>query len=112
MDLEQIGKTCHAVHLAYCNQMGIDTQHSWEELSTEHKNTVIDSIRKIISGEINSVVESHNNFVKMKTAAGWVYGSTYSKESKTNARLLPFEMLVIDDRIKEVLFFECVKSFM
>ena len=109
-DITQIAKTCHAVHRAYCKQMGIETQPVWDEVSESHKDVIINSVLKILSGEINSKEESHFNFVMNKEAQGWKFG-IYSKENKTNPRLLPFEELRIEDQVKETLFFETVKSF-
>ena len=106
----QIAKTAHAVHRAYCQEMGMKTQPKWHEISPEHRQTVIDSVSKIMAGEMNSPKESHQNFVDRKIADGWTFGE-YSLERKTNPRLVNFESLEKEDRMKEILFFECVKSF-
>lgn len=106
-----IAKVAHAVHLAYCKEMGIKTQPEWQELDFTHKRTIVDSIGKIRSGEINSAEESHKNFVRKKIEDGWICGERYDKENKINPRLVSFDKLSITDRAKEVLFFECVNSF-
>ncbi|QQV90454.1 RyR domain containing protein [Olleya phage Harreka_1] len=110
--LEQIAKTCHAVHRAYCLQAGIKTQPEWDEVKTEHKLTVFSTIEKILSGEIKTQAQSHKNFVSFKKSNGWEYGVNYSVDLKTNPRLVEnFEHLHLEDRIKESVFLECVKSF-
>ena len=108
---EQIAKTAHAVHLAYCNEMNLKTQPKWDELSLEHQSTILDSVEKILSGEIKSKQDSHNNFLEFKKSNGWVFGKEYSLENKTNPRLVDYKNLSIDNKVKETLFFECVKSF-
>ncbi|QQV90434.1 RyR domain containing protein [Olleya phage Harreka_1] len=110
--LEQIAKTCHAVHKAYCLQAGIKTQPEWDKVQTEHKLTIFSTIEKILSGEIKTQAQSHANFVDFKKTNGWKYGAGYSIKHKTNPRLVDFfSQLPLEDRIKESIFFECVKSF-
>lgn len=107
---EQIAKTCHAVHRAYCNESLLPTQPEWDSVDDNHKQVIIDSVKKIFDGEITSKEQSHNNFVAMKKSQGWTFGN-YSMGDKKNPRLVPFEQLNIHDKIKENLFFETVKSF-
>lgn len=108
---EQIAKTAHAVHKAYCDEMEIPTQPCWDDVDQGHKDVVIDSVMKIMEGHITSAEISHINFVTMKLSQGWIYGEAYSRELKTNPRLVTFGNLSKEQRIKEALFFECVNSF-
>lgn len=110
-DLNQIAKTCHIVHTTFSQAIGHGTQPSFDEVSEAHKNTIISSIEKILSGEITSPMQSHDNFVKEKLEAGWKHSDEYSIENKTNPRLVPFSELPNSNRIKEELFFNTVKSF-
>lgn len=91
--IEQIAKTCHAIHLAFSKEMNIPTQPVWEEVEESHKNVLYDSIKKILNDEIKSVEVSHENFVLSKKKSGWVYDDVYSIENKTNPRLLSFNEL-------------------
>ena len=108
---EQIAKTAHSVHLAYCNEMGLKTQPKWNDLELEHQNTILDSVERILSGEIKTKEDSHNNFVKFKKSNGWLFGEIYSLINKTNPRLVDYKNLSLENKVKESLFFECVKSF-
>ena len=109
--IEQIAKTAHAIHRAYCLEMGIPTQPKWENVENGHKDVVYNSIRHIIQGSIKSVEESHNKFVESKYAQGWRFGEVYSIEDKLNPRMVDFSRLTMEQRVKERLFFECVSSF-
>lgn len=110
--IAQIAKTCHAVHLAYCKSIDYPTQPIWEELTTSHKNIIIDTVKQILIGEVTSVSQSHDNFVAKKLEQGWRFGENYSMEGKVNPRLCPFNQLSIENQTKEILFFNTVKSFM
>ena len=107
----QIAKTAHAIHRAYCLEMNIPTQPHWDLVDNEHKEVVYNSIRHILAGNVTNVIDSHNAFVESKIASGWSYGNVYSLEKKENPRLVNFELLTTQQRIKEALFFECICSF-
>lgn len=109
--IEQIAKTAHAIHRAYCLEMGIPTQPKWEDVENEHKDVVYNSIRHILSGNVKSVEESHNKFVESKYSRGWRFGEVYDIEKKLNPRMVDFSRLTTEQRIKERLFFECASSF-
>tara|TARA_B110000967_G_C18539219_1_gene389746 strand:- start:267 stop:605 length:339 start_codon:yes stop_codon:yes gene_type:complete len=109
--IEQIAKTAHAIHRAYCLEMGIPTQPKWEDVDSGHKDVVYTSIINITQGSIKSVEESHNKFIESKYAQGWRFGEVYSIEDKLNPRMVDFSRLTIEQRVKEKLFFECVNSF-
>jgi hypothetical protein len=111
MNIDQISKTAHAVHRAYCFEMGIPTQPKWVEVSPEHKAVVANTVRNILLGNITSIEESHNLFVESKVMDGWSFDKEYSLENKTNPRLVPFNLLSKEQRVKEALFFKCVSSF-
>ena len=109
--IEQIAKTVHAIHRAYCLEMGIPTQPKWEDVDDSHKEVVYVSIKDILKGSIKSVEESHNKFIESKYAQGWRFGEVYSIKDKLNPRMVDFSRLTIEQRVKEKLFFECVSSF-
>ena len=109
--IEQIAKTAHAIHRAYCLEMGISTQPKWENVENTHKDVVYNSIRHIMQGSIKSAEESHSKFVESKYAQGWRFGEVYSIEDKLNPRMVDFSRLTTEQRVKERLFFECVSSF-
>ena len=109
--IEQIAKTAHAIHRAYCLEMEIPTQPKWEDVENGHKDVVYNSIRHIMQGGIKSVEESHNKFIESKHAQGWRFGEVYSIEDKLNPRMVDFSRLTLEQRVKEKLFFECVNSF-
>lgn len=110
--LEQIAKTAHAIHRAFCVENGIPTQPQWDDVGNEHRDVVFKTIRHILNGDISSVDDSHKKFVESKTKQGWVFGEEYDLKNKINPRLVEFENLTLEQRTKERLFFECVISFM
>ena len=106
----QIAMACHKVHNVLCESHGLQVI-PWEDKSPEHHTIVIDSIDRILSGEIESPEEAHDNFVAMKEADGWDYDTEYSTANKTNPRLCDWDELDDVDRMKEELFFAVASSF-
>mgnify|MGYP003640624765 CR=1 FL=1 len=109
--IKQVAKTAHATHRAYCIEMGIPTQPKWNDVESEHKQVVCNSVNLILIGHIDTVEESHDEFIKFKHSQGWRFGEIYSIENKINPRMVAFSRLTLEQRIKERLFFECVVSF-
>tara|TARA_R110002167_G_scaffold364713_1_gene587177 strand:- start:42 stop:380 length:339 start_codon:yes stop_codon:yes gene_type:complete len=109
--VEQIAKTAHAIHRAYCLEMGIPTQPKWKDVEKGHKDVVYNSIKNILHGAIKNVEESHDKFIQSKHKQGWRFGEAYSIENKLNPRMVDFTRLTLEQKIKERLFFECVTSF-
>jgi hypothetical protein len=106
----QIAKACHAVHNVLCANNGLQVI-DWEDKPTEHHAVVINSIEKILSGEVESAEQAHNNFVHMKEEFGWEYGPEYSERFKTNPRLCDWHELDPVERQKEEYFFAVASSF-
>jgi len=107
MDNLEIAKICHKQHSLYVETLGQETG-DWADLPQEHKATVISSIVNIASGSITSPRQSHDNFVKRKLAAGWTFGETHSHKNMTNPRLVEYDLLSTENKIKEGIFFGLV----
>ena len=110
MKAKKIAKICHNVHNVICEQNGLKIT-PWEEKSEEHQSIVIDSVNKILIGEINSAEEAHENFVDTKMEMGWTYGDRHSEKKKTSPRLCEFDDLPEFERKKDEYFFAIACSF-
>lgn len=106
----KIAKACHNVHNVFCANNGMKVI-PWDEKATEHHAVVINSIERILSGEVESPEDAHENFVRLKEDFGWEYGPEYSTKNKTNPRLCDWEELPQVERMKEELFFAVVSGF-
>lgn len=63
--IEQIAKTAHSVHRAYCIANNISTQPEWDSVEQEHKEVVYNSIKSILNKEVLSDEISKGN-IKLK----------------------------------------------
>lgn len=107
---EMIAQICHAAHNAYCETQG-QSNMSWENRSQKHRDTVINGVRMILEGEVNSPSRSHWKFVTQKIKDGWKYGEEYDVLEKTNPRLVSWDDLPMQEKMKDILFFNIVKTF-
>lgn len=107
---EMIAQICHAAHNAYCEGLG-QTNIPWEMRSEKHKQTVISSVEKILEGKVLNPEHAHIIFVTQKIDAGWTYGEEYDVIEKTNPRLVVWEHLPIEEKLKDIMFFNIVNSF-
>jgi len=107
----QIAKTAHAAHRAFCINVEQSKQPTWPETTQSHKLTVYNSIKKILSGELRSPQEAHENFVNMKLEGGWVWAPVHNVELKHNPRLTAFDKLTPANIFKDIMFFDIVMSF-
>ena len=110
MKSKKIAKICHNVHNVICEQNGLKVT-PWEEKSEEHQAIVIDSVDKILSGEINSPEQAHDNFIGMKIEEGWIFGANHSEKKKTSPRLCEFTDLPDLEQMKDEYFFNVACSF-
>ena len=106
----KIAKACHNVHNVLCQKHRLQVI-PWEDKPVEHHAVVVNSIEKILSGEVESAEEAHDNFVNMKEEFGWEYGPEFSNKNKTNPRLCDWDELDGVERMKEELFFAVASSF-
>jgi len=106
----QIAKACHNAHSVIAKNNGMKVI-PWEDKSEEHKAVVINSIEKIVSGEIKSPEEAHENFVHMKEEFGWEFGPEYSTRFKTSPRLCDYEELTDVELQMEDTFFSVAVAF-
>jgi len=105
----QIAKACHNVHNVLCKKHGLHVI-LWDDKSPEHQAIVINSIERILSGEIESPEQAHQNFVDLKEEDGWSFG-VFSTKDKTNPRICDWDELESVDRMKEELFFAVASGF-
>ena len=106
----KIAIACHNAHNVLCKNNG-QRVTPWENKSTEHQAIVVNSLEKVLSGEIESPEEAHVNFVDMKEKFGWEYGERFSTRDKTNPRICDYDELDDLDRQKAEMFYAVASSF-
>lgn len=111
-EIEMLARIAHEVNRVHCEHMGDDSQPSWNDAPEWQKDSAMEGVRKIWSGQVTTPEQSHESWLALKVADGWVYGETKDPEKKTHPCMVPYNELPHDQRIKDAFFFAIVKAGM
>jgi len=110
MTVFEIAKVVHEIQKAFCESLGDNSLPTWENASTEMKDTVIAGIIGLINDPKAAPGKSHEMWMEKKKADGWVYGPVKNWEKKTHPSLITFRDLPQEEIQKDVLFVQTVRS--
>lgn len=86
----------------------IPVSRSWDDLDEETRQSAIEGIDKIRSGEVTSPEESHDSWVEFKVRNGWTLGPRKDEHLKQHPLLIPYGELPEGQRVKDALYFAIV----
>ena len=110
LDLFHIAKVAHETNRAYCQTLGDNTQPPWADAPLWQRESAVEGVLAIESGEITGPEDSHKGWTAQKVSDGWVYGETKDPAAKTHPCLVPFAELPEAQRRKDFLFFAVVQQ--
>ena len=99
-----IAEACHNANKAYCESIGDTSQPSWQDAPENIKNSVISGVRFHLNNPNAKPEDSHNNWLKDKTADGWKYGEVKNMETKEHPCFVPYNELPEDQQKKDSIF--------
>lgn len=104
MFIEDIARVCHEVNRAYCESLGDFSQLPWESAPDWQKKSACLGVQFHFDHPHAPASASHEEWLKEKTATGWVYGPTKDPEKKQHPCMVPFAELPRDQQTKDFLF--------
>ncbi|KKK91689.1 hypothetical protein LCGC14_2710430 [marine sediment metagenome] len=110
--LTDIAKVAHEANKAYCETLGDNSQTPWEDAPDWQKDSAVNGVMSIQTGEITKPEESHENWLKEKDKNGWIYGEVKDAELKTHPCITPFDKLPKEQQMKDHLFFQIVSTLL
>jgi hypothetical protein len=105
-----IAKVCHEVNRAYCAAIGDNSHLPWAKTPANIKNCAISGVEFRLQNPKCSAEDLHANWVKDKTADGFVFGEVKDLEKKTHPCMVPYEQLPLEQRVKDHLFATVVEQ--
>lgn len=113
-----IAEVRHIGWISY--QIAVGQEYN-EKINKDQMDSLLDGIAYMDANPNITPEENHNNWMKAKTAQGWVYGEVKDFEKKTHPDLVPFEDLPEVEQRKDIndavihkiaseLWDECVES--
>lgn len=110
MDVEPLAMLAHTVNKAYCESIGDYSQVPWKDASEHIKESARNGIKFHIDNPDSTPESSHENWMKEKLAAGWVYGKEKDAINKTHPCLVPYSELPQEQKSKDYIFKAIVDS--
>lgn len=104
MNNENIARIAHEVNRAYCTAIGDNSQPKWEDAPGWQRSSALAGVEFHIDNPDASPSASHDSWLAVKKAEGWVYGEVKSPEAKTHPCFRPFEELPLEQQVKDHLF--------
>ena len=108
--VESIAQVAHEINKAYCEAIGDFSQPTWEMAPTWQKESAKDGVRFHIKNPDALPSDSHDNWLKEKEVNGWKYGEVKDPVKKEHPCFLPYDQLPVEQRVKDYLFKQVVKS--
>ena len=110
MEVIKIAKVAHEINKAYCESIGDMSQVEWEFAPEWQKKSAILGVECHIKNPNMTPKDSHDSWLKEKIKDGWIYGQVKDSTLKTHPCIVEYHELPLEQRIKDVLFTQVVKS--
>ena len=110
MEITDIAAICHEANAALCRAGGDMTQPPWAVAPEWQKESAIDGVRFHIANPNVAPAASHENWLRVKEADGWVYGLVKNQEKKEHPCMMPFYNLPPEQQAKDYLFTSIVRA--
>ena len=98
MTVHDIAEVAHEVNRAYCQSIGDHSQPTWKEAPEWQKESAVNGVDYHLASQWATPEESHNNWMRNKTADGWIYGTVKDAEAKTHPCMVPYDQLPAEQR--------------
>jgi hypothetical protein len=106
--VEAAAWAAHEVNRAYCRALGDDSQAAWEDAPEWQKDSARKGAVLHLSGETGPAA-SHQAWMAQKLDEGWSYGPVKDEEKKEHPCMVPFDVLLPEQRAKDFIFAAVVK---
>ena len=104
MNLKNVAAIAHEANRMLCRVHGDQSQPDWFAAPDWQTESAIDGVKFHLDNPYAGPEASHENWLAMKEADGWVYGETKDPEAKTHPCMVPFHELPREQQAKDYLF--------
>lgn len=104
--IEEVAKAAHEANRGISEGNPL----SWDDSSEEIRQSAIDGVKSVINDPTITPEKSHNNWMRWRESNGWVFGEVKDEEAKTHPCMVPYNELPEDERVKDQVFVDTVKS--
>ncbi|MCK5563679.1 MAG: hypothetical protein KAJ07_00395 [Planctomycetes bacterium] len=100
----EIAKVCHEANRALCETQGDHSQQDWKDAPDWQIESAVDGVKFHRHNPDAPASASHENWLKLKEAEGWVFGPVKDPEKKEHPCCVPFDELPPEQQAKDHLF--------
>lgn len=110
MRVIDIARVAHEANRAYCLSLGDDTQVPWHQAPDWQRTSAIAGVEMVIADPATTPRQSHEGWLAMKRADGWIYGPVKDAEKKEHPCFVPYDELPPEQRAKDYIFQAVVRA--
>lgn len=108
MTVEQIAELAHEANRIYCQLIGDCSQPHWLYAPKWQRHSALKGVNFHVENKEALPCDSHNEWLRVKIADGWRYGEAKDVERKEHPCCVPYEDLLLEQKIKDSLFMSIV----
>jgi len=109
-EVVHIAIVAHETNRAYCQQIGDDTQLTWDDAPEWQRKSAIIGVQFHIDNPEAGCSASHESWLKEKEADGWKHGEVKDPEKKEHPCFVPYAELPEHQKVKDALFVGVVRA--
>lgn len=110
-NISHIAMVCHEANSAWCKRNGDFSQDkAWAIAPDWQRNSAIEGVQYAVAHPDATPEDSHNNWMALRMAEGWVYGEFKDPVAKTHPCIVPFDELPEWQQKKDALFLAIVRA--
>lgn len=106
---EKIAEACHEINRIYCESQNDFTQRFWADSEQEVRDSAINGVQFNQANPEATPEQTHENWLKVKEAEGWVYGEVKDVVAQTHPCMVPYDQLPDAQKKKDEIFQTIVK---
>lgn len=112
VSIEDVARICHEANRGYCSAIGDNSQFPWDEAPQWQRDSAINGVRFHLANPTAGPAGSHENWMREKLAARWVYGPIKNPGGNppTHPCLVPFIELPVQQQAKDFIFEAIVRA--
>lgn len=104
MNTSSIARVAHEANKAYCESIGDNSQVSWGVAPQWQRDSAIAGVQAHLDNPDMTPEQSHESWLAVKEADGWVYGEVKDADNKTHPCCVPYGELPSKQQVKDKLF--------